>query len=153
MSQPWSVEAIKARILQRLSEVGKTLEDLPAGVRKGFEEGRWRNGPTIATLQATADILEITVPELLGAPLGKNAELDKRLVAKALRYAIEILAPADSECPLRLQCEMAGNLASGIYSLLAIMGSERPDLVYSDDGRVLLSIIRSLWQARDLEKS
>ena len=153
MSQPWSVEAIKARILQRLAEVGKTLEDLPAGVRKGFERGRWQNGPTIATLQATANILGITVPELLGAPLGKNVELDKRLVASAFRYTIELLTPADSECPLRPRCEVAGNVASGIYSLLVIIARERPDLAYSDDGYALLSIIRNLWEARDLEKS
>lgn len=153
MSQPWSIEAIKARILQRLAEVGKTMEDLPPGVRKGFEPGRWQNGPTIATLQTTADILEITVPELLGAPLGKNVELDKRLAAKAFRYTIELLAPDDGECPLRLRCEVAGNVAYNVYSLLVIIAGERPDLAYSDDGQAVLSIIRNLWEARDLEKS
>jgi hypothetical protein len=157
MSQPWSVEEIKARILRRLDEQGKTLADLPAGVQKGFEEGRWRNGPTIHTLQMTADILGMTVPELLGAPevekMGKESEPNERIMVTAFKIAVEILVPADSECPLRAQPELVARVASIAYSMLATTARQRPDLAYSRDGEFVLSIIRKIWEARDLEKS
>jgi hypothetical protein len=158
MSQPWSVEAIKARILHRLGEVGKTLEDLPPGVRKGFEPGRWQNGPTISTLQTTADILGITVPELLGASdveKEKNIEPEpnERVMATAFKIAVEILVPADSECPLRPQPELVAKVACIAYTMLVTTARQRPDLAYSGGGEFVLSIIRKIWEARDLEKS
>jgi hypothetical protein len=156
MSQPWSVEAIKARILQRLSEVGKTLEDLPPGVRKGFEKGRWQNGPTISTLQTTAEILGITVPELLGAPnMEKNIESEpnERVITTAFKIAVEILVPVDSECPLRSQPELVAKIACIAYTMLVTTARQRPDLAYSGGGEFVLSIIRKIWEARDLEKS
>jgi len=154
MSQPWSVEEIKARILRRLDELGKTLEDLPAGVRKGFEKGRWQNGPTISTLQATADILEITVPELLGAPLvEKSMELDERRVTRAFKIAIALLVPGDNDCPLRSQLDHAARVASTAYLIGAKFASYRPDLVYSDDDRFEFEfVLESIQRAWDLQK-
>jgi hypothetical protein len=155
LKPPWSVEAIKARILTRLEELGKSLEDLPAGVRKGFEKGRWQNGPTISTLQTTADILELTVPELLGAPrMEKSAELDERRVTRAFKIAIALLAPADSDCPLRLQLDLAAEVASLAYLMGAKLARHRPDLVYSDDDAFEFEfVLESIRKARDLQKS
>src|SRR4030095_611319 len=156
MSQPWSVEAITPRILQRLSEVGKTLEDLPPGVRKGFEKGRWQNGPTISTLQTTAEILGITVPELLGSPhMEKSKELEEGRVMRAFKIAIALWVSADSDCPLRLRLDQAAGVACAAYLMGADLARHRPDLVYSDDEfefEFVLESIRRIWKARDLEK-
>jgi transcriptional regulator with XRE-family HTH domain len=150
MPVPWSLGRIKERILARLIELDLTLEDLPGAIRKGFAEGgSWeegRSGPTWATLQATAQVLRFTVPDLLGAPRVVSAP-DPQALAAALRIAIGVMVPAGRECPLQRQSELLAQLAGAAYSILVVAARERPDIAYSEAGEFMVSSqIRNLWQ-------
>ena len=154
MPPPWSLERIKERIMERVAELGLTLEDLPGAVRKGFAEGGWRvGGPTWGTLQATAEILKMSVLELMGAPRVVSAP-DPQALATALKLAINVMVPAHSDCPLRQDTEVLAALAGTAYSMLIIAARERPDIAYSEAGEFMISShIRSLWEQTLSEKS
>jgi hypothetical protein len=151
---PWSLERIKERITARLLEQGLTLEDLPGAVRKGFAEGGWsKGGLTYNTLQATAEVLRMTVPDLLGAPRVVSAP-DPQALAAALRIAIGVMVPIGQECPLQQQSELLAALAGAAYSILVVAARERPDIAYSEAGEFMVSSqVRNLWQQTLSEKS